>query len=250
MLKVAIIQDQRKFERNLARICAAMGPNWTIAGEAGGVQEGIALIYDTRPDLVILHPHLPDGSGFAIFEATTELEYRKALIAENSRLTFKAARYNALVFPHYLPEDQLAASLASLHGCQETLSVQQMYEVQRSPYPRWRIDFCIAPDGNGHTGFWTKNLLAVVNEGPHRRIWLSSGESYCCGKGMSAFYAALQGHPIATDFQNQIIYLPQVQDIDTETQGAYIRFRSGLALAIERVFLPVLRTALDHYRKA
>jgi DNA-binding LytR/AlgR family response regulator len=250
MLKVAIIQDQRKFERNLARICAAMGPEWTIAGEAGGVQAGIDLIYDTRPDLVILNPHLPDGSGFAIFEATTELEYRKALITESSRLAFKAARYHAMVFPLYLPEDQLAASLASSHGYFETATVQRMYQVQRSPLPLWRIDYCVAADGKGHVGFWVKDLLAVVQEGTQRRIYLASGETWVTRKEISVLHTALQGHPIATDFRDQIIYLPQVQDLDNDVQGAIIRFRSGLALAIERVFLPVLRTALDHYRKA
>lgn len=252
MLKVAIIQDQRKFEHCWARICAAMGPKWTIAGEAGGVKEGIELIYKTRPDLVILNPHLPDGSGFAVFEATTELEYRKALLSEGNRLKVKAARYNATVHPLYMPEEELAHSLALPHGCMETGTVQQMYQYQvhSHPQPTMRLDFCIVPDGKGKVGFCVPDLLAVVKEGGDVRVHLKSGESWLGHQNMRTIYKALAGHPISSDFRERLIYLPNVQDLDTDVQAALVRFCNGQALAIERAFLPILSNALDHFRQS
>ncbi len=250
MLKVAIIQDQRKTEHSWARICAAMGPNWRIAGEAGSVEEGIKLILDTRPDLVILEPQLPDGSGFAVFEATTELEYRKALLTVGNRHMVKAARYNAKLLQLYMPEAQLAHSLAMLHQEIDTATVHKIYHVQRHPQPESHLDFCIMPDGQGRTGFWMRDLLAVVKEGRQLRVHLHTGESWLCSNRPARMRAAFKGQPIVSDIHHMLIYLTQVQAIDTETQGAYVRFHNGQALAIERAFLPILSHALDHFRQA
>jgi hypothetical protein len=250
MLKVAIIQDQRKLKPCWVRACVAMGPDWTIVGEAGSVQEGITLIYATHPDLVIINPALPDGSGFAIFEATTTLEYRKVLLSEGSRHRIKAARYNAALLPACMPEGELGRSLVLLHACLNSASVQQTYQVQSTPPKRLQLDFCTIQNGLGRIGFWVSSLTAIVPEGNLHRVTLKTGNSWVTAQRFSSLHCTLAGHPISSNQRDTIIYLPQVQDLDANTQAPSVLFFNGESLAIERAFLPILKYDLDRFQQS
>ena len=64
-LRVVLVDDHRLFR---AGVRSEIGERVDIVGEAGDVDEAIAVIRHLRPDVVLLDVHLPGGGGRAVLD--------------------------------------------------------------------------------------------------------------------------------------------------------------------------------------
>ena len=67
-LRVVLVDDHRLFR---CGVRAEIGERVDVVGEAGDVDEAIAVIHHVRPDVVLLDVHLPGGGGRAVLDACT-----------------------------------------------------------------------------------------------------------------------------------------------------------------------------------
>jgi DNA-binding NarL/FixJ family response regulator len=65
-MRVFLVDDHALFR---AGVRAEIGEALTVVGEAGSVEDAIAGIISTAPDVVVVDVHLPGGGGRAIIEA-------------------------------------------------------------------------------------------------------------------------------------------------------------------------------------
>ncbi|HSL60035.1 MAG TPA: response regulator transcription factor [Acidimicrobiales bacterium] len=63
--RVVLVDDHRLFRSGVR---AELGDRVEVVGEAGDVDEAVAAIVATRPDVVLLDVHLPGGDGGAVIE--------------------------------------------------------------------------------------------------------------------------------------------------------------------------------------
>jgi DNA-binding NarL/FixJ family response regulator len=66
-VRVVLVDDHSMF-RSGVRAELAGHPEVDIVGEAGGVAEAVAVIGRTRPAVVLLDVHMPDGGGKAVLD--------------------------------------------------------------------------------------------------------------------------------------------------------------------------------------
>ncbi|KFI68860.1 LuxR C-terminal-related transcriptional regulator [Bifidobacterium magnum] len=59
-IRVAIVDDHEMFR---AGVIATLQPAFTIVGQAGDVDSSVAMIVQTKPDVVLLDVHVPGGEG-------------------------------------------------------------------------------------------------------------------------------------------------------------------------------------------
>jgi DNA-binding NarL/FixJ family response regulator len=64
--RVVLVDDHAMFR---AGVRAELGARVEVVGEAGAPAEAIAVIRQTRPDVVLLDVHMPEGGGLAVLEA-------------------------------------------------------------------------------------------------------------------------------------------------------------------------------------
>jgi DNA-binding NarL/FixJ family response regulator len=76
--RVVIVDDHRLFR---AGVRAELGEEVAVVGDAGSVEEAVAVIQEQRPDVVLLDVHMPDGGG---------VELIRRLPAEQSKVRFLA----------------------------------------------------------------------------------------------------------------------------------------------------------------
>ena len=67
-LRVVLVDDHRLFRSGVR---AEIGERVDVVGEAGHVDEAIAVIHHVRPEVVLLDVHLPGGGGRAVLDACT-----------------------------------------------------------------------------------------------------------------------------------------------------------------------------------
>ncbi|MHB1538939.1 MAG: response regulator [Solirubrobacteraceae bacterium] len=61
--RVAIVDDHRLFR---AGVKVELGERVQLVGDAGGVEDAVAMIREQRPDVVLLDVHMPDGGGVEV----------------------------------------------------------------------------------------------------------------------------------------------------------------------------------------
>jgi DNA-binding NarL/FixJ family response regulator len=64
--RVVLVDDHRLFRSGVR---AELGDRVEVVGEAGDVDEAVAVITQTHPDVVLLDVHLPGGGGRAVLDA-------------------------------------------------------------------------------------------------------------------------------------------------------------------------------------
>jgi len=69
LLRVVLVDDHRLFR---AGVRSEIGDRVDVVGEAGDVDEAIAVVRAARPDVVLLDVHLPGGGGRAVLDACAD----------------------------------------------------------------------------------------------------------------------------------------------------------------------------------
>mgnify|MGYP003819341835 CR=1 FL=1 len=69
-------------------------PGCEILGEAGSVTDGIKLINDASPELILLDISLPDGTGFDLLDKLPESDLKIIFITAYSDYALKAFKYS------------------------------------------------------------------------------------------------------------------------------------------------------------
>jgi len=64
-VRVVLVDDHALFR---AGVRAELGASVEVVGEAGTVDDAVTVVLATRPDVVLLDVHLPDGGGRAIIQ--------------------------------------------------------------------------------------------------------------------------------------------------------------------------------------
>ena len=64
-VRVVLVDDHALFR---AGVRAELGASVEVVGEAGTVDDAVAVVLATKPDVVLVDVHLPDGGGRAIIE--------------------------------------------------------------------------------------------------------------------------------------------------------------------------------------
>ena len=67
--RVVIVDDHHLFRSGVR---AELGMELTVVGDAGTVEDAVALIREQRPDVVLLDVHMPDGGGVEVIARLSE----------------------------------------------------------------------------------------------------------------------------------------------------------------------------------
>jgi DNA-binding NarL/FixJ family response regulator len=67
--RVVIVDDHHLFRSGVR---AELGEQLTVVGDAGTVEDAVALIREQRPDVVLLDVHMPDGGGVEVIARLSE----------------------------------------------------------------------------------------------------------------------------------------------------------------------------------
>ena len=95
MLKTVIIDDDYVSRLILRDMLEKFLDNIEIMGEAGTVAEGVKLIENSNPDLVLLDISMPDGTGFDLLDKLKSINFKLIFITAYSEYAVKAFKYSA-----------------------------------------------------------------------------------------------------------------------------------------------------------
>jgi two-component system LytT family response regulator len=111
MERAIIIEDEINIRKGLIALLEDHCPSVQIVGEAATVEEAIEEINKSRPDLIFLDIHLPDGTGFDVLKAISPSTIKVIFITAFSEYALKAIKYSAIdyILKPVIPDELIEA---------------------------------------------------------------------------------------------------------------------------------------------
>lgn len=96
MIKAIIIDDEKLVVDSIELIINEYCKDVLIIGKCTSYEEGIRLINQHKPDLLLLDIEMPFGTGFDLLEKFTVIDFEVIFITAYSQYALKAIKYSAL----------------------------------------------------------------------------------------------------------------------------------------------------------
>ena len=94
-LRVIIVEDMLSIRQDLEAFLQQQ-PHFIIIGACGTVSDAIALVHNTKPDLLLLDIQLPDGTGFDLLDHTFPGYIKVIFLTAHQEYAIRAIRLGAI----------------------------------------------------------------------------------------------------------------------------------------------------------
>lgn len=118
MVKVFLVDDHSVFRAGVRAELKAASCDIDLVGEAGSVAEAVAGIRSTRPDVVLLDVHMPDGGGLAVVrQSAGEEKYLALSVSDAAEDVISLIRAGARGYvTKSIGGPELAQAIAQVHS--------------------------------------------------------------------------------------------------------------------------------------
>lgn len=96
MLHTVIIDDDEDSREVLAKMIAKCCPHVKLVGEADSVANGLKLIRETKPSLVLLDIKMEDGTGFDLLQQIKNINFKIIFITAYEKYAVQAFKFAAI----------------------------------------------------------------------------------------------------------------------------------------------------------
>lgn len=96
MTKIIIIDDEFNVRELLKKLLSHLYENIEIVGEAASIKEAVKILNTTSPDIVLLDIELEDGTGFALLDQLSDINFKLIFITAFNQHAIKAFKYSAV----------------------------------------------------------------------------------------------------------------------------------------------------------
>lgn len=227
MLRVVIIDDEPLALRAMQRLLAAH-PEVTVVGTADTLETAVALIRDSRPDLVLLDIDLGAGNGFEVIARLAPTP-KVVFVTAHPQHAVEAFAVQALdyLLKPVVPE-RLAAALARAARPTPTGPVVELRMPTRTIFAR--------PD----------DIAALSADGDFTRVHLAGQPALLILRTLSHFEGLLPAPPFQRLGRSVLINLNRVRRLQSRDRNLSHVVLDGLdaALPLGRAATARLRAAL------
>jgi two-component system LytT family response regulator len=111
MLRTLVIDDESNIRKMIIEIVKNHCEDTRVVGQAGSVQEGLRMINDLHPDLVLLDIKMDDGTGFDLLEQLERIKFKLIFITAYQEFALRAIKFSALdyILKPVDPEELISA---------------------------------------------------------------------------------------------------------------------------------------------
>ena len=95
-MNAVIIDDEAVVRNTIRSLLAENFPDINILATAGNIQEGYAVIINTKPDLLFLDIELPDGTGFDLLKKFQQISFKVIFVTGHHEYALNAIKVSAL----------------------------------------------------------------------------------------------------------------------------------------------------------
>ncbi|MEK0445224.1 MAG: hypothetical protein RLZZ399_545 [Verrucomicrobiota bacterium] len=246
-MKAVIVDDERLAREELRRLLLA-APDVEILGEATNATEAIALLGNTRPDVLFLDIEMPGRTGFDLLSALPKAPGEVVFVTAYDSFALRAFGVNALdyllkpVNPARLADtlDRLRARLSA----PTAKAAEATAEAEGNTSPLGEDDQFFVRDGDRCWFVPVRSLILVEAEGSHTRVHLHNGKPLL-HRSLAALEARLPGTLFLRANRSQLVNRLFIAHVEPWFSGALkASLQDGTTIEFSRRQAQALREKL------
>ena len=235
-LKTVIIDDEQNAVDFMISVIGEYCPDLEVAGYAGNVKEGVALIGRVKPELILLDVEMPDGSGFDLLEFFPEKDFDVVFITAFNHYAIKAIKFSAVDYilkPVNINEFIGSMKKVVQRKKETRTSVSDNYKVLienlKTPTPS-RLAI---PTADGMEYLNPKEIIRIDADGSYSRFYLTGERKILVSRNLKEFQDLLGDRYFFRSHNSYLINLKYVKKY-VRKDGGYIEMQDGSQAPVSR----------------
>ncbi len=246
MIRILIIDDEIDAIEALRMMLEEFCENVEIIGTSQSPLEGIKMINQLKPDLLLLDIEMPGGNGFDVLEATSLLNYKVIFTTAYNHYAIRAIKYGALDYlmkPIDIDELQSAVDLAKeqLDGMIDHQIARNEFleHVKQPDVLNERIAICVK---EGYAFIDHAEIIYLQSEGSYTRFFTLNQE-YIVSKNLKTYEELLPSDGFLRVSNSHLVNIQNIRNYLRE-DGGILMMTNGNKITISRARKNLLKEKL------
>lgn len=245
MIRAIIIEDEINSQELLKSILEKHHDNIKVEGITDGVESGIELIKELKPDVIFLDVEIQGGTGFDLLNAFTNPEFKVIFVTGYDHYALKAIKYAALDYvlkPINLEEIKRAINRITLLKSSQQDNISFLQEnISKAPE---EMDQLIISDEKSHTIVKFENILFVKADRTYVSFFLENAKQLMVSNTLHFYESLLPTSVFYRTHKSYLVNIKKVLKVGIG-RGGCVKLKEGFELPIayrrKTAFLKTLR---------
>lgn len=244
--KTVIVDDEQDAVDFISSIIGEYCTCLEVVGKANNVIQGVAVINETKPDLVFLDVEMPNGTGFDLLAQFPEKDFEVVFITAFNHYAIKAIKFSAVDYilkPININEFNDAVNRVvkkrSEKSSQGNENLKILMENLRSSLPS-RLAI---PTADGMEYLNPKDIIRIEADRSYSWFFLNGNRKILVSKHLKEFQELLSDRYFFRPHNSYLINLKYVKKY-IRKEGGYIEMTDGSLISVSRnrkdLFLAVM----------
>ena len=234
MIRAIIVDDEKSSRATLSWLLETYCPEVELVGMADGIDPGLALVKDQKPDLLFLDIDLTSGTGFDLLEKVGDKEFEVIFVTAYHEYATKAFEFSAL---HYLLKpvnpDKLKDAVGRIDKKTKSHSIEKFEAlVANLKSTTGQLQKLMIPTQDGFELVDVQDVIYCESDGSYTRLFLTD-RKIMASKTLGGFEELLAGHNFFRIHRGHLINLRLVIKY-TRGRGGFVTMKNGVELEVSR----------------
>ncbi len=233
MIRVVVIDDEEHVRDSLVKLLARYCPQVMVAGTAIGVADGIRVIRDQHPGLVLLDIQMNDGTGFDLLQSLSRIDFQIIFVTAFDQFALQAFRFSAVdyLLKPVNPEHLIAAVDRAAFLIRDHINLQMnaLFENLKS-VARQDKKIIVKTTGQIHL-LELKNIVSLESESCYTTFNTTDGEHIMVAKTLKEYEEMLTGYGFYRVHKSHLINLSHIKRFEKQ-DGGYIILTNDMKIPV------------------
>ena len=234
MIRTVLIDDEVDSNRVLRRLLETYCPQVAIIGQADGVENGLLLIQNTKPDLVFLDIEMIRGNAFDLLNQLHPIDFQIIFVTAFDNYSIRAFKYSAV---DYLLKpvdiDELCAAVervsekASGSGLFDKIKVM-LHNVEALQLSQQKMAI---PTITGLIFVAIRDIMRLEAKGSYTTVYLNNGDQIMATRNIKEYEDLLPPNIFCRIHNSHIINLHKIQKYN-KGRGGFVIMEDGSSIEV------------------
>lgn len=233
-MKILVIEDEFRIRKAIISIVEKIGDDISVVGWADSVNQSKKLIYEKRPDLVLMDIQLTDGIAFEILKEINTVDFRIIFLTAYENYAIEAIKFSA--FDYLLKpftEEELTSSILKFKNTLNTDSKEKSVEVLLNNLQENTNKKIILKTNNDIHIVAISSIIRCEAESSYTHFFLYNGTEITVSKNLKKYEHDLKPYHFVRVHNSHIINVDYITKFSNNS-GGVIELIDGTTIPVSK----------------
>lgn len=241
-LKIIIVEDEKNSREGLKNLLSEFCPTTEVIGMASNVDEGLKLIKELEPDLLLLDIEMQSATGFDLLEKVADIRFDVIFTTAYEQYAIKAIKFSAMDYllkPIDIKELIQAVERVQNKRSNGASNQQVKYLLENLQAAPSKINKITLSTSDGMVFLPVSEIIRCEAQGAYTQFNLKNGKKILVSKNLKEYELLLHDYKFLRVHNSHLINLEEV--------GRYVKADGGYAVMNDGTHIPISNTRKDEF---